>query len=147
MDAGVLIGAAMAVAASGVFPWINGEAVVVGAAMLTPAARLPVLVMVCACAQMAAKSLVYGLVRWTPERLPARAGRLLAKAERLGRSRALLIAAILSGSLVAIPPFYLVTIACGTLRVPFGVFAAAGLGGTISRYGLLAWAATALTAG
>lgn len=43
--------------------------------------------------------------------------------------------------------FYLVTMACGMLRVPFALFAIAGLVGTISRYGLLAWFAASLAGG
>ena len=37
--------------------------------------------------------------------------------------------------------------ACGMLRVPFALFAIAGLAGTIWRYGFLAWFAAALAAG
>ena len=144
MDIGVLIGAACAVAASGVFPWINGEVVVAAAAALTAPTRLPVLVFACACAQMAAKSALYAVIRCAPERMPARARRLLERAARLGRRRKLLVAAIVSGSFIAVPPFYLVTLACGVLRVPFALFAIAGLGGTVSRYAVLVWAVTSL---
>ena len=147
MDAGLLIGAAATVAVGGILPWINGEVVVAGAALLTPQSGLPVLVSVCAAAQMSAKAVLYGVIRWVPERMPARARRLTSRIEAYRKRRGLLVLAVFSGSAVALPPFYLVTLACGMLRVPFALFAIAGLGGTILRYGALAWLAVAVAAG
>ena len=147
MDAGVLIGAAATVALGGIFPWINGEVVIAGAALLTPQSGIPALVLVCAAAQMSAKAVLYGVIRWVPERMPARARRLASRVEAYRTRRGLLVLAVFSGSAIALPPFYLVTMACGMLRVPFTLFAIAGLAGTISRYGLLAWFATALASG
>jgi len=147
MDAGLLIGAAATVAVGGILPWINGEVVVAGAALLTPQSGLPVLVLACAAAQMSAKAVLYGVIRWMPERMPARARQLTSRIEAYRTRRGLLVLAIFSGSAIALPPFYLVTLACGMLRVPFALFAIAGLAGTISRYGFLAWFATALAVG
>jgi membrane protein YqaA with SNARE-associated domain len=147
MDAGVLIGAAATVALGGIFPWINGEVVVAGAALLTPQSGLPVLVLACAAAQMSAKAVLYAVTRWVPERLPARARQFATRVEAFRERRGLLVLAVFSGSAAAIPPFYLVTLACGMLRVPFALFAIAGLAGTISRYGALAWFAAAIAAG
>ena len=137
----------MTVAIGGIFPWINGEVVVAGAALLTPRAGLPVLVLACAAAQMSSKAILYGVIRWVPERMPARARRFAERVDVFRERRGLLVLAVLSGSSVALPPFYLVTLACGMLRVPFLLFAIAGLAGTISRYGFLAWLATAIAAG
>ena len=123
MDAGVLIGAAVTVAIGGIFPWINGEVVVAGAALLTPRAGLPVLVLACAAAQMSSKAILYGVIRWVPERMPARARRFAERVDVFRERRGLLVLAVLSGSSVALPPFYLVTLACGMLRVPFLLFA------------------------
>ena len=147
MDASLLIGAAATVAVGGILPWINTEVVVAGAALLTPQSGLPVLVLVCAAAQMSAKAVLYGVIRWVPERMPARARRLTSRIEAYRKRRGLLVLAVFSGSAVALPPFYLVTLACGMLRVPFALFAIAGLGGTILRYGALAWLAVAVAAG
>ena len=147
MDASLLIGAAATVAVGGILPWINGEVVVAGAALLTPQSGLPVLVVACAAAQMSAKAVLYGVIRWMPERMPARARQLTSRIEAYRTRRGLLVLAIFSGSAIALPPFYLVTLACGMLRVPFALFAIAGLAGTISRYGFLAWFATALAVG
>jgi len=147
MGASVLIGAAVTVAAGGIFPWINSEVVVAGAALLTPESGLPALVLACSAAQMSAKAILYGVIRWVPERMPARARRLGSRVEAYRTRRGLLVLAVFSGSAIALPPFYLVTMACGMLRVPFALFAIAGLAGTISRYGLLAWFASALAGG
>ena len=142
MDASLLIGAAVTVALGGILPWINGEVVVAGAALLTPQSGLPVLVLSCSAAQMSAKAVLYGVIRWMPERMPARARRFTSRIEAYRKRRGLLVLAVFSGSAVALPPFYLVTLACGMLRVPFALFAIVGLAGTISRYGFLAWFAT-----
>ena len=144
MDVNVLIGAALTCVAGGFLPWINTEIVVIGAAILMPPSALPALVIGCALGQMAAKCSLYGVTRWAPDRLPTRARKLLARAERYRERRRLLALAVFPGSLVAIPPFYLVTLACGMLRVPFALFAVAGLLGTAMRYGFLVWASIAL---
>jgi membrane protein YqaA with SNARE-associated domain len=147
MDAGVLIGAAATVALGGIFPWINGEVVIAGAALLTPQSGLPALVLACATAQMSAKAVLYAVTRWAPERMPARARGFATRVETFRERRGLLVLAVFSGSAIALPPFYLVTLACGMLRVPFALFLIAGLAGTISRYGVLAWFAAAIGAG
>ena len=147
MDASVLFGAAATVALGGIFPWISGEVVIAGAALLTPQSGLPALVLACSAAQMSAKAVLYGTTRWVPERMPARARQLISRVEAFRERRGLLVLAVFSGSAIALPPFYLVTLACGMLRVPFALFAVAGLAGTISRYGFLAWFAAAIAAG
>ena len=144
MDVSIVISAALACLIGGVLPWINSEVAVVGAAVLLPREAIPILVVSCTATQMLAKGGLYSLTRWAPDRLPERAQRLVAKAERFGRRPHLLVAAAFSGALVALPPFYLVTLACGTLRVPFALYAAAGVAGTAVRYGALIWAATTL---
>lgn len=145
MELSVLLGAAAACLAGGVLPWINSELAVVSASLLLPEAMLPALVLGCAGGQMTAKCGIYGLTRWAPHRLPERARRLLDRVEAYRERRRLLGLAVFSGALVAVPPFYLITLACGVLRVPFAVFAVAGLAGTTARYGLLAWAALTVT--
>lgn len=141
MELSVIVGAAAACLAGGVLPWINSEIAVVSAALLLPRATLLVLVVSCALAQMTAKCGLYGVTRWAPHRLPHRARKLLDRAQRYRGRRRLLAIAAFTGALVAVPPFYLVTLACGLLRVPLALFVVAGVAGTTIRYGLLAWAA------
>jgi membrane protein YqaA with SNARE-associated domain len=147
MELSIVAGAALAVAAGGIFPWINAEAVVGAAALVTPRAHVPSLVAACAVTQMASKLVLYAIARWMPERMPERARRLLARVEPFGDRRALLAASVVSSSMIALPPLYFVTLACGALRVPVAHFALAGLSGTLVRYGAIALAAQALTTG
>lgn len=145
MDLGVLIGASATVAAGGLFPWINSEIIVTGAALLTPRRGLPALVIACAAAQMLGKAFLYAIVRWLPDRMPAKAQKFASRVESFRERRGLLLVAIVSGSMVSLPPFYLVTMACAMLRVPFALFAIAGLAGTASRYGVISWMTVAIT--
>ena len=144
MDAGVVFGAALGCVVGGILPWVNAEVVVLAAAVVLPTEALVPLIFACALGQMAAKASLYALTRWAPERLPRRAQDALGRVERYRKRPALLAAAVFFGSAVSLPPFYLVTLASGVLRVPFMVFALAGLGGTAARYGALVWAARAL---
>lgn len=144
MELSVLVGAAGACLAGGVLPWINSEIALMGASLLVPASTLPVLVVACSLAQMTAKCGLYGVTRWAPDRLPPRARALLGRARCYEGRQRLLGAAAFSGALMALPPFYLITLACGLLRVPFVVFVLAGAAGTTARYGLLAWLACSI---
>jgi len=147
VDAGVVFGAALGCVVGGILPWVSAEVVVLAAAVVLPPSALVPLVLACALGQMAAKASLYALTRWAPERLPRRARDALGRVERYRKRPALLAAAVFFGSAVSLPPFYLVTLASGVLRVPFMVFALAGLGGTAARYGALVWAARALGVG
>ena len=118
MDLSVIIGAALTCAAGGAFPWISSEAVILGAALVLPVDQLPVLVLACATGQVVGKTVLYGLTRWAPEKLPRRAQALLAKTEPWRKKKKLLGAGLFSGALVSVPPFAVITLACGTLRLP-----------------------------
>jgi len=144
VDINVVIGAALVCAAGGILPWINSELALVGAALLLPRPALLVLVLACAMGQMVAKLALYGATCWAPHRLPARARVGLARAEKYRDRPRLMGAAVFTGALVSVPPFYLVTLACGVLRIPLALFALAGTAGTVVRYGALAWAGAAL---
>lgn len=144
MDAGVILTAALACAVGGLIPWVNSELAILGAAVLVPAEWLPLLVLSCALAQMSSKLVLYGVTRWTPERLPARARTMLTRMDRFRERRGLLTAAVFCGSALSMPPFYLVTLASGVLRVRLLVFALVGLSGTAARYGVLVWVANAI---
>jgi membrane protein YqaA with SNARE-associated domain len=147
MEPGILIGAALTCSLGGILPWVNSEVVVLASAALLPPATLPLLVGVCATGQMSSKAVVYGVTRWAPHLLPERARSVLARAEQYRDRRRLLIGAVLVGSAVSVPPFYLVTLASGLLRVSFPLFVLVGLFGTLARYSFLVWAACSLGAG
>ena len=135
----LVVGAALTCVLSGVVPWINAELVIIGAAFLVSPAAVPPLVLGCAVGQMASKAGVYGLSRVAPHRLPGRMRRLVARAEGMRGRRHTMAAVVLSSALVSLPPFYLVTIACGVMRVPFVPYVLLGLVGTTTRYAFLVW--------
>jgi len=143
----VLLGALVATALGGVFPWINAELVVVGSAVLVPSEQLPLLVLAGATGHLAAKAGVYGLARFAPSKLPDRARRFLKRSRRLGRNRVAVVVALLSSATVGIPPFYLTTLTAGVLRVPVVLFIGAGFTGLVVRYAVVAWTAAAAAGG
>lgn len=144
---GVIAGAFLTCVVGGFLPWVNTEVVVTGAALVVAPPEIAVLVLAAATGQMLAKTSVYTLARWAPERLPRKARDFLSSPRALSGNRAGTILALLASSSVGLPPFYLTTLAAGTLRVPLMVFAGAGLAGTALRYTALALGATLVAAG
>ncbi|HUR20386.1 MAG TPA: hypothetical protein VMZ90_06215 [Vicinamibacterales bacterium] len=140
---GALIGGAFVSSViSGLVPLVNGEIVVAGAALAsTPDARLPLLA-ACALGQMLAKTGLYGLARWSPDRLPLRGRKILARARelRLGGGRSVVV--VLTSACIGLPPFYLVSLAAGALRIPSPLFVIAGTAGIVARYAVIVWGAT-----
>lgn len=134
----VVVGVFFASVASGLFPWINGELLVAGAAVVVPPEQLPLLILAATAGQLGAKGGIYAVARWAPERLPARARTLMEKYGHRGRGRRTATAAVLSGAAVGLPPFYLVTLAAGVLRLPVALFGVASTLGLIARYAVVA---------
>src|SRR5262245_38771239 len=87
---------------------------------------------------MIAKSVVYfggrGLVELPRGRFANRTHDLLARANRWPNTNTLFL---LCSAATGVPPFYVITIAAGTLRVPFARFFAVGLAGRIIRFAVL----------
>jgi membrane protein YqaA with SNARE-associated domain len=146
MTATLLGGAFISSVISGLVPIVNGEVVVAGASLAAaPEARLALLA-ACAAGQMLAKFGLYCLARWSPERLPRRAQQALARARemRMGRRSTALV--LLTSALVGLPPFYLMTLAAGALRISPALFVIAGTAGTVGRYVVIIWGATRFAA-
>lgn len=143
----ILVGVFGGCIVAGIFPWMAGELVVVGAAVLVPREFLPALVLVSAVGQMVGKTLVYSFARWAPQRLPESWRHLLDRASVFGKSRKAMSATVLSSATISLPPFFIATLACGTLGVPVRVFATFAFGGTVLRYAIVAWSAAFLGAG
>lgn len=141
MDTGIALAAALGLCVVGGFlPWVNTEAAVVGAALLLPPPLVPLLVVGAALAQVLAKGTLYGLARWAPQGMPRKARAQLERVSQLARRRRSLTLTVLASSTLGVPPFYLVTLACGTLAVPFGAFLAAAFVGSVIRYAVLSLA-------
>ena len=140
---GTLIGGAfLSSVISGLLPIVNGEVIAAGAALATaPGARL-ILLAACASGQMLAKVGLYGLARYAPDRLPRRAREAMARAREMGLGRRSAALVVLASAVIGLPPFFLVTLAAGALRVPPALFVIAGGSGTVARYALVIWGAT-----
>jgi membrane protein YqaA with SNARE-associated domain len=148
MEPVTVIGGALVVCAIGGFlPWVNTEAVVVGAALLLPRGALPLLVLGAAGTQVLCKGTLYGLARWVPRAMPQRARARLEGISAVAARRGSLTLTVLASSTVGVPPLYLVTLACGTVAAPAGAFLGAAFLGTAVRYAVLSVATVLLRAG
>ena len=143
----VIAGVFLACLAGGVLPWINAELVVAGAAAVAGPTQLPGVVLAASLGHMIGKGGLYALARWAPQRLPEKARSRLATSRSLADGRRAATVAVLSSATVGLPPFYLVTLAAGVLRVPAVLFAGAGLAGLALRYTAVVWAASAAAGG
>ena len=114
--------------------------IVIGAAALLPRELLLPLVLFATAGQLVGKISVFVIARWSPQRLPKAARKLLDRAEGLGLSKKKMTAALFASAVFSIPPFFLMTLAAGTLGVSLRVFVAAGAAGTLLRYTAIALA-------
>jgi membrane protein YqaA with SNARE-associated domain len=135
---GLLIGTAV----SGIVPLVNAELLVVGAAIAAPGIGVPFVVAASTAGQMSTKTLLYGVARWAPGRLPPRARAVLERASaalaaRGGAGRSLVFAS----AAIGVPPFYGVSLAAGALKMRLQDFLVSGTAGRIIRFGALALAA------
>lgn len=141
MEPGLALAGALGICVLGGFlPWVNSEAAVVAAALLLPPRLVPLLVLGAALAQVLAKGTLYGLARWAPRGMPRRARAQLDRISRLAARRRSLTLTVLASSTVGVPPFYLVSLACGTLSAPFGAFLSTAFLGAVLRYAVVSLA-------
>ena len=139
MDIQLLAGVFVGIFIAGFLPWPGAEAILIGAALLVSPQALVPLVFVSTAAQMLAKTSLYAAARWAPKYLPQKARELIDQAEKYKEKRKTMTMILLASSSLSVPPFFAITIASGTLRVPFGLFVGAGFGGIVSRYAFVAW--------
>lgn len=135
-----LLGLFAATFASGVLPFINAEVLVIAAAAALPAVGVPLVAITSTVGQMASKASLFGLARWAPQRLPARARRALARSgaaiDRGGRAADTVVFA---SAATGLPPFYGVSLAAGVVGMRLERFLVAGGIGRLIRFGALAW--------
>lgn len=133
---------------SGVVPLVNAELLVVAAAVAVPPAALPLVVVASTVGQMVSKTLLFGLARWAPAKLPDRATARLDRAVEAVRERGGTAGTLLFASaLVGLPPFYGLSLAAGVLGMPLPLFLATGTSGRALRFAGIAWSAHYLGAG
>jgi membrane protein YqaA with SNARE-associated domain len=121
---------------SGLVPAANTEAYLLTVAALAPPEAVPFAVVFVTAGQMAAKGLVYLAGRG------AVAGRLLgSRAHRLSALRARIVGMparastlVFSSALLGLPPFYVVSLAAGSIRYSLPRFLLVGAGGRLIRF-------------
>lgn len=144
MEIALLTSAFVMSVASGLIPLVNAEVLVAGAAVAAPPGYVIPVIAVCSLGQMAAKVGLYAGARWLPERLPAKArARLDRAAEKTGRLEEAGFTLVLVSGILGIPPFYLITLAAGALRMNLTWFVVVGLAGRLVRFTVIAFSAVA----
>lgn len=125
---------------AGLIPLINTEAFLVAVSMwgVSSPAQLPLVVVLGAIGQMTAKVLLYyaglGMFELPRGRWKAKIEKARASLDRWSK-RPYLIFALSSST--GLPPFYLVSIAAGAMRIGFRAFCVIGLLGRIVRFAVI----------
>ena len=123
---------------SGIVPFVNTEIYLIAVSKLADRAQLPAVVACAAVGQMTAKVLLYyagmGMFELPRGRYKAKIERASARLDRW-RRRPYLVFAI--SATVGLPPFYLVAIAAGALKIGFRAFCAIGLAGRTVRFAVV----------
>jgi membrane protein YqaA with SNARE-associated domain len=126
-------------AASSLLPVSPIEAMLVALSASVPTSLLVPVTVLATVGHMAAKTVVYlGSRRTTPLATQRQRAGLERVRALLLRRRRLQVLTVLLSALGGLPPFYLVTVCCGALRLPLRDFLVAGTVGRGVRFGALA---------
>jgi membrane protein YqaA with SNARE-associated domain len=125
--------------ASAVFPWVNAEIIVLSLpALARSKSALVVLVLVATAGQMTGKCVLYWAGRKGNRVLPGRPGQTLAKwRERLEARPSMAAVLVLVSSVTGLPPFYVMTLLAGAMKMNFLLFLTMGTAGRLLRFGFL----------
>ncbi len=144
MEIALLSSAFVASVVSGFIPFVNAEVVVAGAAVAAPPGYMVPVIAVCSIGQMLAKVALYAGMRWLPDRLPAKATERLerasAKVKKLEHAGLTLV---LVSAVVGLPPFYLISLAAGAMKLSLAGFIVAGTAGRTVRFAIIGYGAVA----
>lgn len=127
---------------SAIVPFVNAELYLIAASAYAAPGLAWMLVIAAALGQMAGKSLMYyagvGALSLPGERLRRMVAQVRERYEGAGAAGTTLgTGVILLSASLGLPPFYVVSIACGLLRIPFIQFFALGLVGRLARFGVI----------
>jgi membrane protein YqaA with SNARE-associated domain len=124
---------------SAIIPWVNAEVIVLSLPALAASRESLVgLVLVATLGQMTGKCAVYWAGRGSGRVLPPRVDRAVARwSNRLASRPSKAAALILVSSIVGLPPFYVMSLVAGALRMNFAVYIACGTVGRLIRFGSL----------
>lgn len=138
-------------ALSAVVPFVNAELYLVAASAVSPREMVGPLIIAAALGQMAGKALMYYMGVGALQLRSARLRRMVEQAEHRYRGAGSTGATLGGGVIMlsatlGLPPFYIVSIACGLLRIPFAQFFILGLLGRLARFGMVVLAPQLLKA-
>ncbi len=137
-----IYGTCMALAVlSAVFPLVNAEVVLLGYVLAARSDWREALLFaaIMAVGQMVGKAGMYWFGRGAARVPSERTRRSLARWEaRLARSKHSVLLFVLLSASTGFPPFYVLSVLVGTLRVNFWAFLVIGLVGRLVRFGLIA---------
>jgi membrane protein YqaA with SNARE-associated domain len=123
---------------SSVVPVVNAEIYLLAASAIAPPRLVPALIIGAALAQMVGKSLLYyggrGALRLPSVRLRRMVESVQQRYQTGTAAPALGGTVVLASAGVGLPPFYVVSIACGIFRVPYPHFLLLGLVGMLARF-------------
>jgi len=133
---GLLLGSLAVGLVSGLVPVLNTEAYLLAVAAFAPSDRLLPVVLLTTLGQMMAKSLLYlaGSGVMSPSFLGARAARLEEVKNRLETAPTGVAALVFASASAGWPPFYLVSLAAGSLRFSLARFLLIGGSGRLLRF-------------
>lgn len=126
---------------SAVVPWVNAEVVMLSAVPLAGSPyQLGVLVTLVTLGQMTGKTIMYWASRnATRPRAPRLQQAIDRWRERLQQHPRSAVGVMLISATLGLPPFYIVAIAAGALKVAFSRFLAVGTAGRLIHFALLAF--------
>jgi membrane protein YqaA with SNARE-associated domain len=124
---------------SALMPWVNGEVLLLSLSAFAPSRyALALLVILTSAGQMTGKCILYWASRGV---IPIKKGRLGKSLnswkERFERSPSKVMGIVFISALSGIPPFYVITLLSGALRLRFGRFLAVGTIGRLLHFGVL----------
>src|SRR5687768_15398152 len=127
---------------SAVVPVVNSEIYLLAASAMAPREFAIPLILAAASGQMLGKSIMYfagvGALSLPGERLRRMVAQVEARYRAAGTGGATLGGGvILLSAVVGLPPFYVVSVACGLFRIPFAQFFVLGLFGRLVRFALI----------
>ena len=142
---GLYLGTYLVCLLAGLIPLINAEVYLVGVTLwaVESPAPLPAIVLLAALGQMTAKLILYyaalGAMELPGERQQARIAKARAKIEKW-RAKPKWVLAV--SSTTGLPPFYLVSLAAGALRIRLRTFLTIGMIGRVVHFAVvvaIAW--------
>ena len=123
---------------SAVIPVLNAELYLLGAAALLPHTFALPLVVAGSVGQMAGKAVMYYAARGALHLPNARLQRAIATVHERYSNRAAIDGPVLfARASLGFPPFYIVSVAAGVLRIPVWRFLFVGLCGRLLRFGVV----------